>query len=111
MEITAAIKALEALKRPSDVTIYTDSKYLQNGMTLWIKGWKKKWQKVGKELSDIKNVDLWIELDKLAQLHNVKWEWVRGHSGNPGNERADQLAEIGRITIHKDIKVKRKCHA
>ena len=87
MELTAVIKALESIKYPCDVIIYTDSQYVQKGITEWIGKWKiKKWPK------RIKNQDLWKRLDRLRMDHNVNWQWVRGHSGNPGNERVDQLA-------------------
>lgn len=88
MELSAVIEALKALKRPCNVIIYTDSQYVQKGMTEWISSWKKRaWSKV-------KNADLWQELDQIAQIHCIKWEWVRGHNGNIMNERADQLANI-----------------
>ena len=87
MEMMAAIKGLEALKRACVVDIYTDSKYLQQGVTEWMPGWKAKgWP------ARIKNQDLWKELDTLLQKHTVKFHWVKGHAGHPENERADQLA-------------------
>jgi len=87
MEMTAAIKGLEALKRPCRVDIYTDSKYLQQGVTEWMKGWKAKgWPE------RIKNQDLWKMLDVLIQKHDVHFHWVKGHAGHPENERADVLA-------------------
>jgi ribonuclease HI len=87
MEMTAAIKGLEALKRPCRVDIYTDSKYLQQGVMEWMKGWKAKgWPE------RIKNQDLWKELDVLIQKHDVHFHWVKGHAGHPENERADVLA-------------------
>lgn len=91
MELTAAIKGLEALKRPCAVDLYTDSQYLRQGMTEWLVAWKAKgWKTASKGL--VKNADLWQELDALAQVHDIKWHWVRGHSGHPENERADLLA-------------------
>ena len=94
MELTGVIKALEALKRPSDVTIFTDSVYVQKGMTEWISAWKaRSWRTAGKK--PVKNDDLWKQLDELAKLHNIKWQWVKGHAGNAGNERADMLANKG----------------
>ena len=94
MELMAAIAALECLKRGSDVVLYTDSQYLRQGITEWIFGWKKKnWRSsTGKP---VKNVELWQRLDKAAEPHKIEWRWVKGHSGDPGNERADQLANRG----------------
>ncbi len=87
MELMAAIKALEALKRKSTVDLYTDSTYVKQGITEWIHGWKaKNWPQ------RIKNKDLWQELDSLNQKHDVRWHWVKGHAGHPENERADSLA-------------------
>lgn len=94
MELTAAIKALEALKKPSKVTLTTDSQYVRKGITEWLEGWKKKgWKNSAKK--PVKNVDLWQQLDLQNQRHNVVWEWVKGHSGHPENEKADQLANLG----------------
>ena len=91
MEMTAAIRALDALKRPCDVDLYTDSKYMIDGITRWIHGWKKKgWKNAAKK--PVANADLWQELDVLNQRHNVEWHWVKGHSGHPENERVDRLA-------------------
>ena len=91
MELTAAIRALEALKRPSDVALYTDSTYVKDGITRWLPGWKAKgWRTASK--SPVKNRDLWEALDALVQRHDVSWHWVRGHAGNAENERADTLA-------------------
>lgn len=86
MELMAAIVALESLKRPCDVSVTTDSQYVKNGITIWITGWKKK------NYKGVKNSDLWKRLDAVAQKHNIKWRWVRGHSGHPENERCDALA-------------------
>lgn len=87
MELMAAIKALEELKRPCRVELYTDSVYVQQGITTWIKGWKAKgWP------ARIKNQDLWKELDELTQKHHITFHWVKGHAGHPENERADALA-------------------
>ena len=86
MELLAVITALEALKRPCSVAVYSDSKYVLDGITRWIKGWQKRnWKKV-------KNVDLWKRMLEAVEGHSIDWNWVRGHSGDPGNERADQLA-------------------
>lgn len=91
MELMAAIRALEALSRYCHVTITTDSKYVQQGITEWIVNWKKRgWQTAAKK--PVKNQDLWMRLDKLVEQHQVTWEWVKGHSGHEENERADQLA-------------------
>ena len=91
MELTAAIRALEALKRPTDVALYTDSTYVKDGITRWLPGWKAKgWRTASK--SPVKNRDLWEALDALVKRHDVSWHWVRGHAGNAENERADTLA-------------------
>ena len=91
MELTAVIKALEALKRPCEVNLTTDSEYVHHGITSWLIQWKKKgWRNSKKET--IKNIDLWQELDKIALKHQVKWHWVKGHNNHPQNELADQLA-------------------
>jgi len=94
MELTAVIRALESLKRPSRIKLYTDSSYVQKGMTEWLVGWKaKNWRTADKK--PVKNDDLWKTLDILAQTHQIEWIWVRGHDGNVGNERADALANEG----------------
>ena len=91
MELTAAIEALQALRRPCRVDLYTDSQYLRLGITQWLHGWKKNgWRTSGKK--PVKNQDLWQALDAAAQRHEVHWHWVKGHSGHPENERADVLA-------------------
>ena len=91
MELTAAIRALEALTRPSQVTLYTDSTYLRDGITRWLPNWKARgWRTAAK--SPVKNRDLWEALDALAHRHDVTWHWVKAHAGNPENERADTLA-------------------
>lgn len=91
MEMLACIKALKALKEKCDVTITTDSQYVKDGITSWIHGWKKRNWKNSKG-QPVKNKDLWLQLDELVSYHNVKWKWVKGHSGHPLNERADELA-------------------
>mgnify|MGYP000053031151 FL=1 len=92
MEMTAAIKALEALKRPCAVIVNTDSEYLKRGVTEWMPKWRRfNWRRKGGQL---KNVELWQRLDELTRLHDVQWQWVRGHAGNPLNERCDQLANM-----------------
>jgi ribonuclease HI len=94
MELTAVIRALEALKRPSRVKLYTDSQYVQKGISEWVRGWKRKgW--ITADRKPVKNVDLWKRLDELNALHEVEWKWVRGHAGHPENERADRLANRG----------------
>ncbi|MEL6643094.1 MAG: ribonuclease HI [Pseudomonadota bacterium] len=94
MELLAAISALEALSRPSSITIVTDSAYVKNGVTGWIFGWKKNgWKTAAKK--PVKNEDLWRRLDAAQARHDVTWEWVKGHAGHPENERADALARAG----------------
>jgi len=94
MELTAVIRALEALTRPSRVSVYTDSQYVQKGISEWIHSWKRRgWKTADK--NPVKNEDLWRRLDELAAAHEVEWHWVRGHSGHPENERADELANRG----------------
>ena len=91
MELTAAIRALEALTRPSEVALYTDSTYLKDGITRWLPNWKARgWRTASK--SPVKNRDLWETLDTLAAQHDVTWHWVKAHAGNAENERADTLA-------------------
>jgi len=96
MELVAVIRALEALKRESDVAIYTDSQYVKNGIEAWIHAWKRNGWKTS-DKKPVKNEDLWRELDELATRHRISWHWVRGHDDNPGNERADELANQGVI--------------
>jgi ribonuclease HI len=94
MELTAVIRALEALKRPSRVRLFTDSQYVQKGISEWIHSWKRRgWLTTDKK--PVKNVDLWRELDALAAKHSIEWHWVKGHAGHPENERADRLANRG----------------
>lgn len=94
MELTAAIKALESLKHECEVDLYTDSKYLRDGITKWIHGWKKKaWKTAANK--PVKNSDLWKHLDELSIEHKVSWHWVKAHAGNPENELADELANRG----------------
>jgi ribonuclease HI len=94
MELTAAIRALEALKRRSKVNLYSDSKYLRDGITTWLHDWKRRGWKTA-DRKPVKNQDLWEQLDVLAAAHDVEWHWVRGHDGHPENERADALANRG----------------
>ncbi len=94
MELTAVIKALEALKRNCRVEIYTDSQYVHKGISEWLRDWKRRgWRTADKK--PVKNLDLWQRLDELALTHDVHWRWVRGHAGHPENERADRLANRG----------------
>lgn len=94
MELLAVIEALKALKRPCQVRVHTDSQYVQKGMNEWLPGWKARgWRTADKK--PVKNADLWQELEKQAAKHELTWLWVRGHAGDPGNERADQLANEG----------------
>lgn len=98
MELTAAIKALEALTRPCEVYFYTDSQYLRQGITEWIKTWRKNgWMTSAKK--PVLNKDLWIELYDLTQKHQIKWHWTRGHAGDKFNERVDQLATAARESV------------
>ena len=94
MELTAAIQALEALRRPAQVRLHTDSTYVLNGITKWITGWQRNgWQTSAKK--PVKNADLWQRLAAAISAHEVTWIWVKGHAGDPGNERADELARLG----------------
>jgi ribonuclease HI len=94
MELMAAIAALEALKRPCDVELHTDSQYLRLGITEWLRGWKANgWRTSAKK--PVKNDDLWRRLDEAAQRHHIDWRWVKGHAGHDENERADELAREG----------------
>ena len=101
MELVAVIRALEALTRESDVAIYTDSQYVKNGIEAWIHGWKRNGWKTS-DRKPVKNEDLWRELDELASRHRISWHWVRGHDDNPGNERADALANQG-VTLESAV--------
>lgn len=94
MELLAAIEALKALKSRSQVALYTDSEYLRRGITEWMTNWKKRgWRTADKK--PVKNIDLWQQLDAVVGEHEIAWHWVKGHSGDPGNEAADQLANRG----------------
>jgi len=94
MELTAAIQALEALNRPSQVRLYTDSTYVLNGITKWVAGWQRNgWRTAAKK--PVKNEDLWRQLVKAMEGHEISWLWVKGHAGDEGNERADALARLG----------------
>lgn len=94
MELLAAISALNALKFPCEVDLYTDSQYVKGGMTGWIFGWKKNgWKTASKK--PVKNAELWMQLDEAVSRHKINWHWVKGHAGHPENERADELARSG----------------
>ncbi|MBX2835769.1 MAG: ribonuclease HI [Gammaproteobacteria bacterium] len=94
MEMTAVIQALKAVKKPSEITLTTDSQYVRKGITEWLQNWKKNgWKTAAKK--PVKNVDLWKEIDTLSQTHAISWCWVKGHSGHPENERCDELANLG----------------
>lgn len=98
MELTAVIRALEALKRPSKVKLHTDSQYVQKGITEWIHDWKRRgWRTTDKK--PVKNADLWRRLDELAARHEIQWIWVKGHAGHDGNEQADDLANRGVASV------------
>jgi len=94
MEMTAVVEALSALKQPSEVVLTTDSQYVRKGITEWIQNWKKNgWKTAAKK--DVKNADLWQQIDSLAVEHTIEWKWVKGHSGHTENERVDDLANRG----------------
>ena len=94
MELMAVIRALELLKEQNDITVFTDSTYVQKGISEWIINWKRNgWKSSNKK--SVKNKDLWVELDNLNNLMSVKWQWIKGHAGHSGNERADYLANLG----------------
>ena len=96
MELMAAIQALESLTRPAAVRLHTDSVYVRSGITAWLPGWKRNgWQT--KDRKPVKNADLWQRLDAATQRHTIEWLWVKGHNGDPGNERADGLANRGLV--------------
>lgn len=104
MELMAVIRALEALKRKSKVRVYTDSAYVQKGISEWIHGWKLRgWRTSDKK--PVKNAELWRELDELAQRHEIEWIWVKGHAGDIGNERADALANKGVVYITNKLQI------
>ena len=101
MELTAVIRALEALRQPSKVSLYTDSQYVQKGISEWIHGWKRNgWKTADKK--PVKNIDLWQRLDQAIQAHQVQWRWIKGHAGHPENERADALARGAIATMRAE---------
>ena len=98
MELVAVIEAIKSLNKKCDVNVYTDSIYVRDGITQWIKKWKNNnWKNAQKK--NVKNKELWMELDGLVQQHNVDWHWIKGHAGNPLNERADELARNAILTL------------
>lgn len=102
MELMAAIQALAALKRPCRIRLTTDSEYVMKGITQWLVNWKKRnWQTAARQ--PVKNAELWRDLDAQVQRHDVEWRWVRGHTGHPENERADQLANRGVDEVRKTL--------
>jgi len=101
MELTAVIRALTALNRQCRVRLHTDSRYVQQGITVWIHDWKKRGWKTA-DRKAVKNADLWRQLDALAQQHEIEWIWVKAHAGHDGNERADELANRGVTTVGRD---------
>lgn len=101
MELMAAINGLAALKRRCELTLYTDSQYVRKGILEWMPNWKKRnWKTANKK--PVKNVDLWQQLDEEVQKHDIEWVWVKGHAGNPGNERADALANLAIDEMNKN---------
>ena len=101
MELTAAVAALETLKRTCKIHLHTDSTYLRDGMTSWIHNWKRNgWRTTAKK--PVKNVDLWLRLDEAIQSHDIEWHWIKGHAGDPGNEAADALARQGLDAYGRD---------
>ncbi len=100
MELMAAIQALESLKRPCSIELNTDSKYVMQGITEWMVNWKKRGWKTATK-APVKNEDLWRRLDDAIQRHTIKWAWIKGHSGDKNNERADQLANLGIASLKK----------
>ncbi len=103
MELTAVIEALKALKKACDIVLYTDSRYVMDGIQKWLPNWKiNNWRTTNKK-SAVKNIELWQELDALQSQHNIQWVWVKGHNGHPENERVDKLArdEAKKFAIDK----------
>ena len=92
MELMAVIEALSALKKECNISLYTDSKYVMSGITEWMENWKQNGWRTANKKSDVKNIDLWQQLDELCNLHEIRWVWVKGHNGHPENERCDALA-------------------
>lgn len=108
MELMAAIKALEQLKSPSLANVFTDSQYLRQGMTAWLTQWKRNgWRNAQKE--PVKNMDLWQQLDQLANTHQINWHWVKAHAGHPDNERVDALANQAITELMRKISCDKLC--
>lgn len=105
MELTAVIEALKALKTTCNITLYTDSKYVMCGITEWMENWKRNGWRTTNKKSDVKNVDLWQQLDELITKHEIRWVWVKGHNGHPENERVDTLArsEVANIKESQNL--------
>ncbi len=101
MELTAVIESLKALKKPCDITIYTDSRYVMDGVTKWMPSWKQNNWRTANKKSSVKNIDLWQQLDELLKPHQVQWIWVKGHAGHPENERVDKLARSQSLSFAK----------
>ena len=107
MELTAVIRGLEALKRPCRVLVTTDSQYVRNGITDWIRRWRRNgWRTADRQ--PVKNSDLWRRLDEVAASHEVEWHWVKGHAGHPENERADRLATAAIATLRRPAGASRR---
>ena len=103
MELIAVIEGIKSIEKNANIEITTDSKYVKNGINLWINNWKKNdWKTSSKK--PVKNKELWLDLDKLVQNYNIEWKWVKGHSGHPGNERADQLANAAILDFFSKTK-------
>ena len=103
MELIAVIEGIKSIEKNANIEITTDSKYVKNGINLWINNWKKNdWKTSSKK--PVKNKELWLDLDKLVQNYNIEWKWVKGHSGHPGNERADELANAAILDFFSIIK-------
>ena len=103
MELTAVIEALKALKRECEITLYTDSRYVMDGVNEWMPNWKKNSWRTTNKKSAVKNLELWQELDSLLSKHKIKWVWVKGHNGHPENERVDKLArDAAKSFLEKD---------
>ena len=120
MELTAVIEALKALKKECDITLYTDSRYVMDGVTKWLPNWKKNNWRTSNKKSEVKNIDLWQTLDSLLGRHQIQWIWVKGHAGHPENERVDTLAapslSLSSLnlpqtpTMHTPLLPKKECH-
>ena len=105
MELMAVIEALSALKKECNISLYTDSKYVMNGITEWLANWKQNGWHTANKKKEVKNIDLWQKLDELTQKHEIRWIWVKGHNGHPENERCDALArgEVEKIKAKQTL--------